>query len=407
MDERPVSLESAAAHAVECFKGLCERVVRMRETLDRSVPREAMERQCARLQRQIDESHAALRRRNARMAEVSTERDELRAEVASMRKRLMPEGMEWPKVDGEPVDFKTAYEPSLGVLEAVSIYNNGACEVMSHDGIVKNATEIHVFKPKVLDADGVEIKPGDTVCGTRDMEPMRVVDTDSDECGFKKIKCEKEGDGFWFYCPDELTHKLPVLAADGEPLEVGQTVYHTDTGREYQIHSINDDGKGAFVYNNSLGQDAAGLHLCPVGNLTHQRPVLDADGAPIHEGDTVWGTTGQRYTVTALCEYEPSIVHVRFEGGAENIGDELISDSPSINSANVDASKLTHTKPEPPDSIEKVASDLMKMAEVWCSKPLLKDAQSCAAAQVGESTLGDALKSVSRRCGALAERGGR
>ena len=68
--------------------------------------------------------------------------------------RLMPEGMEWPKVDGKPVDFVTGYEPSLGVLEAVSIYNNGACEVMGHDGIIKDVKEIHVATPKVLDADG-------------------------------------------------------------------------------------------------------------------------------------------------------------------------------------------------------------------------------------------------------------
>ena len=68
--------------------------------------------------------------------------------------RLMPEGMEWPKVDGKPVDFVTGYEPSLGVLEAVSIYSNGACEVMGHDGIIKDVKEIHVATPKVLDADG-------------------------------------------------------------------------------------------------------------------------------------------------------------------------------------------------------------------------------------------------------------
>ena len=83
--------------------------------------------------------------------------------IAEMRPRLMPEGMEWPTVDGKPVDFVTGYEPSLGVLEAVSIYNNGACEVMGHDGIINSVTEIHISAPKVLDADGVEIRVGDEV----------------------------------------------------------------------------------------------------------------------------------------------------------------------------------------------------------------------------------------------------
>ena len=191
--------------------------------------------------------------------------------LGAVEKRLMPEGMEWPKVDGEPVDFKTGYEPSLGVLEAVSIYNNGACEVMSHDGIVKNATEIHVSKPKVLDADGVEIKPGDTVCGTRDMEPMRVADTDSDECGFKKIKCEKEGDGFWFYCPDELTHELPVLAADGKPLRVGETVYKVGgDGTAYVFDGMSDNVDGlAMLHHDGKPYIGTGLRA---EQLTHEQP---------------------------------------------------------------------------------------------------------------------------------------
>lgn len=72
--------------------------------------------------------------------------DCLREIADALDGRVMPEGMEWPTVDGEPVDFKTGYEPSLGVLEAVSIYSNGACEVMSHDGIIKGISEIHIAK---------------------------------------------------------------------------------------------------------------------------------------------------------------------------------------------------------------------------------------------------------------------
>ena len=98
-----------------------------------------------------------------------------------VEKRLMPEGMEWPKVDGKPVDFVTGYEPSLGVLEAVSIYNNGACEVMSHDGIVKNATEIHVATHKALDADGKEIRVGDTVWDVESGIEYEVVGIHTDE----------------------------------------------------------------------------------------------------------------------------------------------------------------------------------------------------------------------------------
>lgn len=186
-----------------------------------------------------------------------------------MAGRLMPDGLSWPIVDGQPVDFVTGYEPSLGVLEAVSIYSNGACEVMSHDGIIKGVKEIHVGKPKVLDADGVEIHVGDTVCGTRDMEPMRVVDADSRECGFKNIKCEKDGDGFFFYCADELTHKLPVLAADGRPLREGETVWHVGNGVEFTVIGL--PGPGEYQAVKLRLDDGAVTGLDP-DQLTHERP---------------------------------------------------------------------------------------------------------------------------------------
>ena len=134
-------------------------------------------------------------------------------------------------------------------------------------GVLEFAAKSSCPAPKVRDADGVEIHVGDTVCGTRDMEPMRVVDTDSRECGFKHIKCEKEGDGFWFYCPDELTHKLPVIAADGEPLEVGQTVWDENGRGPLTVWRLPDKSDmhvslkkdGTFYYRYSE-------------KLTHERP---------------------------------------------------------------------------------------------------------------------------------------
>lgn len=97
--------------------------------------------------------------------------------LGAVEKRLMPEGMEWPKVDGKPVDFKTVYVPSLGVLEAVSIYNTGACQVMSHDGIIKSAKDIHIEKPEALDADGVPCRDGDEVWEVRSHRRREIVGT--------------------------------------------------------------------------------------------------------------------------------------------------------------------------------------------------------------------------------------
>lgn len=143
--------------------------------------------------------------------------------LAEVKKRIMPEGYEWPTVDGRKVDFKTSYQPSLGVLEAVSIYSNGACEVMSHDGIIKPVSEIHVV----------------------------------------------------------------VTAADGEPLEVGQTVWRIDTGTEYWVKSGQTITSDAVVIIRKTDCDCES-EIVKASQLTHQCPVLDADGVPIHEGDHGW-----------------------------------------------------------------------------------------------------------------------
>ena len=227
------------------------------------------------------------------------DRDEVERRLLA---RLMPEGMEWPMVDGEPVVIgerlvgygsdDDGYEvvgvrPTCGWVLVKSrghIHRDGGPVILEWD-----ASKCHRPAPKVLDADGVEIRVGDTVCGTRDMEPMRVVDTDSRECGFKHIKCEKEGDGFFFYWADELTHKLPVLAADGRPLREGEHVYHVETGAELVIKKLPKPGEYQAVVVFALPTSPAS-HLTSFDpdQLTHRAPVLAADGKPLEVGQTVY-----------------------------------------------------------------------------------------------------------------------
>ena len=251
--------------------------------------------------------------------------DNADALLDKLDKRLMPEGMGWPKVDGEPVDFKTFYGPSLGVLEAVSIYNNGACEVMSHDGIVKNATEIHVFKPKVVDADGVEVG-------------------------------------------------------------IGDKLYDTETGCARIVRAINASGTVEFE-----GYENSGWFT---RFLTHRAPVLGADGKPLQVGETVWAI-GDALTSMQVLEIKPSddpdeSEHLVWCG--ETWGE-------SLNYAKKwrIAGQLTHTKPEPPDSWERIEEDATRMPGEYCERYgiygdsfLQAEAMAC---------------DLVRRCRALAERG--
>lgn len=209
--------------------------------------------------------------------------------VEEIKNRLMPEGMEWPRFeDSEPVRFGDVVSDGdetgrvyyvtfdmvnpviIGFTDETPDQDPGTwLEVSVNDG-----ERVKRPAPEVLDADGVEIRVGDTVCGTRDMEPMKVVDTDSHECGFKRIKCEKEGDGFWFYCPDELTHRVPVLAADGKPLREGETVW--GTGREeheYVVLGQPGLGGGAGRFKVACHDVTDDVDCdCDPDLLTHERP---------------------------------------------------------------------------------------------------------------------------------------
>lgn len=205
--------------------------------------------------------------------------DNADALLAKNSERLMPEGMEWPTVDGKPVVIGERMR-SCGIddCKVVGIDPANSRLILASDNIEEgkatyftdSAEYCHRPTPKVLDADGVEIHVGDTVCGTRDMEPMRVVDTDSREYGFKRIKCEKEGDGFFFYCADELTHKLPILAADGKPLREGEHVYHVETGAELVVKELPKPGEYQAVV--VFAPPASHLTSFDPDQLTHERP---------------------------------------------------------------------------------------------------------------------------------------
>ena len=168
-----------------------------------SMPRAAYERKKAGFLDHIAECEAALGRRREIISELNHRVCDLTRENAELRKRAMPEGCEWPTVDGKPVDFETGYVPSLGVLEAVSIYSNGACEVMGHDGIIKDVNEIHVVTPKVLDVDGVEIRVGDKLYDTETgcARIVRAINANG------TVEFEGHKDSGWF--TKFLTHRAP------------------------------------------------------------------------------------------------------------------------------------------------------------------------------------------------------
>lgn len=198
----------------------------------------------------------------------------------------------------------------------------------------------------VLAADGVEVHKGDDVWSTTgEFDGKRTVSSvhiDPDEPPYAMFEeLQKPYSCLCCY----LTRRAPVLAADGEPLEVGQTVYVIANGKTHHVTEVDAVSKRF----RSMEQ-VDGSHWLDPMCFTHQRPVLGADGVPIKKGDTVWHkATGIKYRVFRFSAIENCV------WGDSDLGSFLL-----------DCSMLTNTKPEPSDSWEKWSEDFIKPPCVYC-----------------------------------------
>ena len=282
----------------------------LKRLLGESVPRAACDRHIARRQRQIDESHAALRRRNARIAELEraarihrfhdainskcyvellekyeelltlfdnqrASLDGLTAAIDEMRPRLMPEGMEWPKFEsGEPVRIGDQFAEHGGCENVVDSVEVGDCWFKIHgfDGAApryNKRASVKRHAPKVLDADGVEIREGDTLWHVETGEQCKVVEVDSRSVS---VDFRADGDGTKYtgsVLPVNLTHRAPVPAADGGPLREGETVWHED-GTKLRVLGFLNDAVDIVKVERVSGP----TNWCECQNLslTHERP---------------------------------------------------------------------------------------------------------------------------------------
>lgn len=93
-----------------------------------------------------------------------------------------------------------------------------------------------------------------------------------------------------------------VLDADGVEIKVGDTVWHED-GSELHVIGFGDaqDGETMLVVEYAAGPTKWGEVRCL--SVTHTRPapkVLDADGVEIHVGDTVYGVGRSQHSFDVI-----------------------------------------------------------------------------------------------------------
>ena len=126
--------------------------------------------------------------------------DEMQANMRDAEARLLPEGMEWPTVDGKP---EYCHRPT----------------------------------PNVLDADGVVIHVGDTLYDTETGRTriVRSVNVNG--------TIEFEGLAELGWLADYFTHELPVFDADGNLIKVGKVYYGKSDGAACLVEGINANNK--------------------------------------------------------------------------------------------------------------------------------------------------------------------
>ena len=220
---------------------------------------------------------------------------ELHGLMDALDRRLMPEGMEWmveawPRFeDDAPLKFgdMALIDGEADMVEAVQLWIHGRPVIYGDNGSqqLERGERVQRPTPKVLDADGAEIREGDTVyllpgdwCDTfpclryHGGEKLVVIDLHPDHSS-GGIKCSGETEAWCFPQPSQLTHRAPVLAADGKPLREGETVWYVPTpneAKECKVEELPEREKGERAV--CLRALDGTVISCPTRYVTHERP---------------------------------------------------------------------------------------------------------------------------------------
>ena len=150
--------------------------------------------------------------------------------------------------DGEPVQMGDEIAiggGSIDVNEAVMLLDGSGYRLLHSTDVSASAIEDRVKRPapEVLGADGLPLNEDDTVYGTgreQHRYTVQVPYSINEEVGKRFcVQCYDHDEGNITWCdPSMLTHERPVLGADGLPIKVGETVWLTDEGNAH-IGSVN------------------------------------------------------------------------------------------------------------------------------------------------------------------------
>lgn len=148
--------------------------------------------------------------------------------------------------DGEPVQFGDDTDELDGVEKFIFLRNGGWCQMQDADGNICNVFHGKRVKrraPEVLGADGLPLNEDDTAYGTgreQHRYTVQVPYSINEEVGKRFcVQCYDHDEGNITWCdPSMLTHERPVLGADGKPIVVGETVYRLTDGTAWKVTKL-------------------------------------------------------------------------------------------------------------------------------------------------------------------------
>ena len=241
--------------------------------------------------------------------QLKEERNGYRDLAREYEKRLMPEGYEWPRYDtGEPVLITDVvvgqdYGEHLEV-SSIEFHANGFT-IHDRTGFSKwYESDAWFERPAIIAADGEPLEVGQTVWGIgrfqHKFEVLALNDIDPEIGSRFNVKCFNRNENKKCWCdPSLLTHQRPVLDADGSPLKAGQTVWVEQNGDgPYIIDADGVRSTSDFVDCHFKDNENERLRI-RADLITGRPPVRDANDVLIRPGDVVYANATSRGDGTA------------------------------------------------------------------------------------------------------------